>query len=705
MINLTKFASCRPWGGNQLELCVSLIIFLVLISTNTFVQSSLTFGQTDPFISSKACSKLTVNGITASGADALHPPSHAIDQNINTRWSNLGLGSWLQIDLGQEKAVCSVGINWHRGNERTNSFIISISKDGKTFTNVYSGKSDGASLTEQNYNFQPNTGRFIKVIVNGNTQNTWVSISELKIYGYKTLSESCVKSPISKVTASSSQVGFPPSNVVDNNLNTIWSNYGVGSYIELDLGTSKNICSVDIAWYKGNQRQNNFVISTSLDGKSYKTVLSTKSSGSTLSFETYAFPDKLARYMKITVNGNTLNNYASLSEIRVQVSPSDQSQNQCVDASAQNVETSGSQAGFPGSNLLDDNLNTRWSNNGVGSWIQLDLGTSKNICSINIAWYKGNERQNNFVISASNDGLKFSNVLSTKSNGSTLNAEKYNIADTNARYLRITVNGNTQNSYASISEISISVVSISGPVSSNYYIGAAGDWGSARNDNWEHTVELMINNRVNLALGLGDFSYGSVGDFIPVVDALKAAGIPFKGVQGNHDSKSYAKLFGQPSMLFAFDAGQARIILLNTEDSVSSNAVFLENELKTTKQPWKIVAMHKPLYTSPSVHPEEKELANKLQPLFDKYGVALVMYGHNHNYERIELPGKLTVFIQAGTGGESHYGIKGERSGRIVLYQDDNTFGIEKLTINSNTLSGQFISHSGKILDSFSITK
>jgi len=129
-----------------------------------------------------------------------------------------------------------VGINWHRGNERINSFVISISKDGKTYTNVHSGKSDGGSLTEQNYNFQPNTGRFIKVIVNGNTQNNWVSISELNIYGSKTSSESCAKSPISQVTASSSQVGFPSSNVVDNNLNSIWSNYGVGSSIQLDLG-------------------------------------------------------------------------------------------------------------------------------------------------------------------------------------------------------------------------------------------------------------------------------------------------------------------------------------------------------------------------------------------------------------------------------------------------------------------------------------
>jgi F5/8 type C domain len=79
-----------------------------------------------------------------------------------------------------------------------------------------------------------------------------------------------VKSPISQVTAASSQIGFPSSNVVDNNLNTIWSNYGVGSFIQLDLGTSKSICSLEIAWYKGNERQNKFVVSTSQDGKLYK---------------------------------------------------------------------------------------------------------------------------------------------------------------------------------------------------------------------------------------------------------------------------------------------------------------------------------------------------------------------------------------------------------------------------------------------------
>lgn len=333
------------------------------------------------------------------------------------------------------------------------------------------------------------------------------------------------------------------------------------------------------------------------------------------------------------------------------VPSSSQSQVQCVDGHIQNTKTSSSQTGFPDTNVVDDNLDTRWSNNGVGSWIQLDLGTVNKVCYISVAWSKGNERQNNFVISTSNDGITLTNVLSSKSTGSTLNLEKYNIVDTNARYIRITVNGNTQNSYASITEISIDILSTQG---SDYYIGAVGDWGSARNDNWEKIVNLMINNKINLALGLGDYSYGSVEEFKPVVDTLKTAGIPFEGVQGNHDSISYAKLFEQPSMLFAFSAGQSRIILLNTEESYSSNIQFLENELKNTKQPWKIVAMHNPLYMSPSNHPEEKELAAKLQPLFDQYGVDLVIYGHNNNYERIKLPDKTTVFVQPGTGGESH---------------------------------------------------
>jgi hypothetical protein len=279
--------------------------------------------------------------------------------------------------------------------------------------------------------------------------------------------------------------------------------------------------------------------------------------------------------------------------------------------------------------------------------------------------------------------------------------EKYDFADTNARYIRITVNGNTLNTYASITEVSLNTVSISG--SSNYYIGAAGDWGSARNDNWEQTVDLMKNNKINLALGLGDYSYGSVDEFEPVVDELKNAGILMKGAKGDHDSNSYAELFGQPSMVYAFDAGHARIIILDADRSPSSNAELLEKELKATTKPWKIVVTTTPLYTSPSNHDEDEDQTEALQPLLDKYGVDLVIWGDNHNYERIKFPNKHTVFIQSGTGGESHYEFEGQINESI--YQNDEDFGFTKILISPSSLMGQFISHSGKILDNFSIIK
>ncbi|MDW0223636.1 MAG: discoidin domain-containing protein, partial [Nitrososphaeraceae archaeon] len=276
-------------------------------------------------------------------------------------------------------------------------------------------------------------------------------------FGAEATTSTCVDTNITGLSSSGSSQGFPPSGVVDNNFNTLWSVFGKGSWIQLDLGSSKNICSVNIAWYKGDARQNNFVISTSTDGSTYKVVLTSKSAGNTLSYEKYQIPTTLARYVKITVNGNTQNNYASVTEVKAQTTTSSQpQQTQCTTTQVKNPKRSGSETGFPVTNAIDNNLDTRWSNNGKGSWIQVDIGTSKNICSVNIAWFKGNERQNNFVISTSKDGTTFTKVLTSKSSGNTLNLEKYSFPITNGRYVKVTVNGNTQNDYASITEIKTS---------------------------------------------------------------------------------------------------------------------------------------------------------------------------------------------------------------------------------------------------------
>jgi hypothetical protein len=101
------------------------------------------------------------------------------------------------------------------------------------------------------------------------------------------------------------------------------------------------------------------------------------------------------------------------------------------------------------------------------------------------------------------------------------------------------------------------------------------------------------------------------------------------------------------------------------------------------------------------VHDADDAQTKALQALLDKYRVDLVMWGDNHNYERIKFPNKPTVFIQSGTGGESHYEFDGQI--QASLFQNDKHFGITKLTLDNNTLSGHFISYSGRILDYFNI--
>ena len=122
--------------------------------------------------------------------------------------------------------------------------------------------------------------------------------------------------PISGVTASGND-GNVPANVLDNNLGTRWSSDGNGQFITADLGTVKNICSVDIAWYSGNSRQYHFVISTSTDGNSFTQRFSGDSSGTTLISEKYTFPAVEARFVRVTVNGNTVNTWASITELHV----------------------------------------------------------------------------------------------------------------------------------------------------------------------------------------------------------------------------------------------------------------------------------------------------------------------------------------------------------------------------------------------------
>jgi hypothetical protein len=202
-------------------------------------------------------------------------------------------------------------------------------------------------------------------------------------------------------------------------------------------------------------------VSVSKDNKKFIDVAKQKSSGNTNGIESYSLKEVDARYVRITVTKNTENNFASIVEIAIgskkssNPSPPPSSDKCDSNLPISAVTASGSQSGNPASGATDNDQNTRWSNQGFGSWIRLDLGGVKKICSLGIAWYRGNERTNTFEIATSSDGSTFTTIGSEKSKGTSSALEKYDISDSQARYVQIKVTGNSLNDWISISEIDV----------------------------------------------------------------------------------------------------------------------------------------------------------------------------------------------------------------------------------------------------------
>jgi hypothetical protein len=187
-VTLSSTSSSRPTftAPTILTNTAVLAFELTVTSTKTGLTGSATVNITVTHVTQPTCQKLPTGNVAAIGDDGVNRPANAIDNNLNTRWSNLGVGSWIQADLGAgQMTTCSIDITWYNGNQRQNNFVISVSNDGNTFTPVFTGKSSGTTLSPERYNLPANTvDRFVRITVNGNTENNWASITEIAVNGF-----------------------------------------------------------------------------------------------------------------------------------------------------------------------------------------------------------------------------------------------------------------------------------------------------------------------------------------------------------------------------------------------------------------------------------------------------------------------------------------------------------------------------------------
>ncbi|WP_143043817.1 metallophosphoesterase family protein [Nonomuraea jiangxiensis] len=157
---------------------------------------------------------------------------------------------------------------------------------------------------------------------------------------------------------------------------------------------------------------------------------------------------------------------------------------------------------------------------------------------------------------------------------------------------------------------------------------------------------------------------------------------------------------------YSYDLGRWHVVALNSECGVVSCAPgsgqyrWLEQDLRTHPNKCTLALWHKPLFSAlyPGVlaNPDTKPLWQ----LADRYGVDLVLNGHDHNYQRFDPQDAdgtadqdgIHQFV-AGTGGVGFHGTISPTANLAVA--NANTFGVLKLTLRPTGYDWQFVPEPG----------
>ena len=212
---------------------------------------------------------------------------------------------------------------------------------------------------------------------------------------------------------------------------------------------------------------------------------------------------------------------------------------------------------------------------------------------------------------------------------------------------------------------------------------------------------------------VGDNMYGSQStqDYVkkfetpykPVLDQ----GIKFYAALGNHDQPNQAmyKLFnmgGKRFYTFRPRAG-VRFFALDSNYMDKEQLDWLQKELEASGSDWKIPFFHHPLYSHGMTHGSDTDLRARIEPIFMKSGVNVVLSGHDHVYERLKPQNGVAYFV-LGNAGELRYhdlkpspdtakGFDTDRSFMLVEIAGDNCHfqAISRLgaTIDSGTIVRQ----------------
>ena len=205
---------------------------------------------------------------------------------------------------------------------------------------------------------------------------------------------------------------------------------------------------------------------------------------------------------------------------------------------------------------------------------------------------------------------------------------------------------------------------------------------------------------------LGDNIYGghSARDFeqkfeLPYKPLLDA-GVKFYASLGNHDDPNEERLYKPFNMngerYYNFKKGNVEFFALDSTYMDPRQLDWLEKGLRNSGADWKICYFHHPLYSDGKFHGPDTNLRSQLVPLFLKYGVNVVLSGHEHVYERIKPEQGIYYFVLGNSGQLRMHNLR--RSSEMETGLDTDQ-GFMLVEISKDKLYFQTISRTGKTVD------
>jgi hypothetical protein len=189
----------------------------------------------------------------------------------------------------------------------------------------------------------------------------------------------------------------------------------------------------------------------------------------------------------------------------------------------------------------------------------------------------------------------------------------------------------------------------------SFNFAAVGDWGCKNNT--RNTLNNIVDKNPEIVLGLGDYSYETTADcWLDIIDPIKEK---MKIAIGNHEFEirkdtygngtynshslvdEYMSNFGLKEQFYSFEYQNVHFTVMSTELSLgpdSDQYAFVNKDLANASSDpridWLVVYFHAPMYTSSNPDVNRTLLQTTYHPLFDKYGVDLVLQASQHAYER-----------------------------------------------------------------------